>query len=182
MTHGWINARSETAASKPSFRDAFKKRRCLVVADGFYEWNRSGNLKKPYHFTVNHGAPFAMAGLWERWHPPGSGTNEVVETFTILTTTANDVLSQHHDRMPVILDSEFYDDWLNPLLVDADSLQRLLHPYASRHMLARAVNPRVNNIHFDDPQCLESPPLPDASEGRGGKISPASGQGQLDFG
>jgi putative SOS response-associated peptidase YedK len=180
-THGWINARSETAASKPSFRDSFKKRRCLVVADGFYEWNRAGNLKKPFHFTVNHGAPFAMAGLWERWHPPGSDANDVVETFTILTTTANDVLAQHHDRMPVILDSEFYDDWLNPLLVDAESLQRLLHPYASRHMLARAVNPRVNNIHFDDPQCLESPPLPGAKETPDKEPSSSARQGQLDF-
>jgi putative SOS response-associated peptidase YedK len=181
-SHGWINARSETAASKPSFRNAFKSRRCLVLADGFYEWNRMGSAKMPYHFTVNHGAPFAMAGLWERWQPPGAGEDGIMETFTILTTTANEILAQHHDRMPVIIDPEFYEDWLNPLLVDADSVQRMVHPYPSRHMLARAVNPRVNNIHFDDPQCLEPPP--DTIGQQSSPKYPASnaGQEQLDFG
>lgn len=177
--HGWINARSETAASKPSFRHAFRNQRCLVVADGFYEWNRRGNLKMPHHFSVHHGAPFAMAGLWDSWQPPGSPEDEAVETFTILTTTANEILAQHHDRMPVIIDPEFYDDWLNPLLVDADSVQRLLHPYPSRYMLARAVNPRVNNIHFDDPQCLEAPPGKQSSPQE--PVS-ATGQEELNFG
>lgn len=157
-----INARSETAARKPAFRDAFRKRRCLVVADGFYEWPRAGNVRTPQHFTVHHGEPFAMAGLWERWQPPGAGEDEVMVTFTILTTSANDLVAAHHERMPVILGTEFYDDWLNPLLQDADALQRLLQPYPAIEMLARAVGARVNNIKFDDPACL-LPPEPAAA-------------------
>jgi putative SOS response-associated peptidase YedK len=84
-----INARAETLASKNAFRDSFKRRRCLVVADGFYEWSRRGSLKQPYHFTVDHGEPFAMAGLWDAWHPPGAPPGETIETFAIITTTAN---------------------------------------------------------------------------------------------
>lgn len=181
QSHGWINARSETAASKPSFRSAFKSRRCLVVADGFYEWNRMGSAKMPYHFTVNHSSPFAMAGLWERWQPPGTDEDGIMETFTILTTTANETLAQHHDRMPVIIDPEFYDDWLNPFLVDAESVKRLIHPYPSRHMLARAVNPRVNNIHFDGPECLEPPPDTIGKRRSEKSETTSSGEEQLDF-
>jgi putative SOS response-associated peptidase YedK len=170
-----INARAETVATKPAFRDAFKRRRCLVVADGFYEWSRTVSRKQALHFTCNHGEPFAMAGLWERWHPTGARPDDVMETYAIITTTANDVLAPHHDRMPVILDPEFYDDWLNPLLTHPEPLERLLRPYPAMRMMARAVNPRVNNIRHDDPACLEPPVGTEDAD-------PASRTGQLDLG
>lgn len=185
-----INARSETVASKPAFRDALKRRRCLVVADGFYEWSRRGALKQPFYLTINRGEPFAMAGLWERWQPPDAGPDQTLESFTIITTAANEVLAPFHDRMPVILDPEFYEDWLNPLLVDTHALQPLFKPYAATRMFARAVSPRVNNVRHDDAACLD--PLPDPTVP--GRQSPGSdprasagarsteGQLDLDFG
>jgi len=152
-----INARAETAASKPTFRDALRRRRCLVAADGFFEWSRQGAVKQPYYFTAHHGGLFAMAGLWERWNPPRADEADAIESFTILTTSANELLAPHHDRMPVILDEEFYDDWLNPLLTDAETVQRLLRPYPADKMLTRQVSTRVNNVKFDDRACLEPP-------------------------
>jgi putative SOS response-associated peptidase YedK len=179
-----INARSETAASRPAFRESLRRRRCLVVADGFYEWARDGvHAKQPFHFTVDHGAPFAMAGLWERWsRPAGSAAEpaEAVETFAILTTSANEVLAPYHDRMPVILDARFYDDWLNPFLTDTDTVHRLLLPFPSMRMVARAVGPRVNSNRFDDPACLDPPGRADTEEGRGGPPA-ARPPGQLDL-
>jgi putative SOS response-associated peptidase YedK len=106
-----INARSETADTKPAFRDALKSRRCLIPADGFYEWKKAGRAKQPYCFEVNEGALFAFAGLWDRWMDP---TGKPVETCSILTTTPNAVTSAIHDRMPVILDPDDYDLWLDP--------------------------------------------------------------------
>lgn len=177
-----INARSETAAAKPVFRDAMRHRRCLVVADGFYEWARDGiHARQPFHFTVDHGTPFAMAGLWDRWHPPGAPREEVVESFTILTTGANDVLAPYHDRMPVILDAAFHNDWLNPLLTDSGAVQRLLLPFPALRMVARAVNPRVNSNRFDDPSCLD-PPVAGPATTASTSPAPAHGQkGQLDL-
>jgi putative SOS response-associated peptidase YedK len=163
-----INARGETVAEKPAFRDAFKRRRCLVLADGFYEWSRLGAVKQPYHLTVNRGEPFAMAGLWERWQPPDAGPDERLETYTIITTAANEVLAPLHDRMPVILDPDFFDDWLNPLVTDPHALQPLLKPYPAVHMFARAVSSRVNNIKHDDAACLAPPAEPGASDATGG--------------
>lgn len=174
-----INARAETLASKGAFREAFKHRRCLVVADGFYEWSRRGPLKQPYYFTVDHGEPFAMAGLWDRWHPPGAA-DEVIETFTIVTTAANEILAPHHDRMPVILDPALYEDWLNPLLTDTGALERVLVPFPAMRMLGRAVNARVNNIKFDDPACLEAPVADEPTAGK--PRGPASTGDQLDLG
>lgn len=180
-----INVRGETAVSRPAFREAMKRRRCLVIADGFFEWSRHGTLKQPYYLTVHRGEPFAMAGVWERWRPPGS--EEPVETYAILTTTANEVLAPLHDRMPVILPEEFHEDWLNPMLTDGHALQPLLKPYPAVHMFARAVNPRVNNIRNDDPTCLDSIPeshgTDSAARAPGSPAgSPSNGQLDLDFG
>lgn len=175
-----INARAETVASKSAFREPLKRRRCLVVADGFYEWSRRGALKQPYYFTVDQGEPFAMAGLWDRWHPPGAPPGEVMETYTIVTTSANEILEPHHDRMPVIVDPTLYDDWLNPLLTDTETLSRVLVPFPAMRMLSRAVNPRVNNIKFDDPACLEAPLSEDASAAQPAK--PPHRGDQLDLG
>ncbi len=106
-----INARSETAATKPAFRDPMKSRRCLIPADGFYEWQRTGKAKQPYCFEVNDGELFAFAGLWDRWKDP---SGQWIKSCSILTTTPNAVTSAVHDRMPVILDRDSYDLWLDP--------------------------------------------------------------------
>ena len=118
-----INARSETAHTLPAFRDAMKYRRCLVPADGFYEWKRSGTTKQPYCFEVRDGELFAFAGLWEGWKDPGG---QWIKTCTILTTTPNAVTSGVHDRMPVILDAGDYDLWLDPGMKDAAAISQLL--------------------------------------------------------
>lgn len=152
-----INLRSESVGKRPAFRDTLKRRRCLVLADGFFEWTHAGRIRQPHYLTVNGGEPFAMAGLWERWRPPGASRGEWLESFTILTTSANELVSPLHDRMPVILEPEFYEDWLNPALTDPESLLTLLRPYPSVRMFARAVSSRVNNIRNDDPACLDPP-------------------------
>ncbi|MEZ5278758.1 MAG: SOS response-associated peptidase [Opitutaceae bacterium] len=153
-----INARSETAADKPAFRDPFRHRRCLVLADGFIEWSRRSGEKMPYHFSMNDGRPFAMAGLWDRWQPDRDAAP--VETYAILTTSANAVVEPFHDRMPAILDGEACEAWLDPYLVAPTPLTRLLHPFASSEIRGRPINPRVNSIRHDDPSCLEAPPPP----------------------
>lgn len=184
-----INARAETAAERPAFREPFRRRRCLVVADGFYEWSRRSAIRQPYHFTVDHGALFAFAGLWDRWRPPGAATEDALQTFTILTTTANDALAPHHDRMPVILEPQFYDDWLNPMLVDAEAVRLMLRPFPPLRMLARAVTPRVNSIRNDDPACLEPAGtseivgnVPGPAGARNAGPPPLPEAGQLDLG
>jgi len=182
-----INARSETVATKPAFREALKRRRCLVIADGFFEWARHGTAKQPFYLTINRGEPFAMAGLWERWSRPaasGESPTARLESYTILTTSANEVLAPMHDRMPVILEPEFYDDWLNPLLTDPEVLQPLFKPYPAVRMFARAVSSRVNNIRNDDPACLEPATTlaPHAGSGSSPPDAPAATSGQLDLG
>src|SRR3974390_3091993 len=124
-----INARSETAHTLPAFRDAMKLRRCLVPADGFYEWTRKGASKQPYCFEVNEGELFAFAGLWGRWRDP---SGQWVKSCSILTTTPNAVTSAVHDRMPVILDRESYDLWLDPGMNDSQVVSELLKPYDAR--------------------------------------------------
>jgi putative SOS response-associated peptidase YedK len=113
-----INARSETAAEKPSFRRAFKKRRCLFLADGFYEWQKTANGKQLYYIRMEDGSPFAFAGLWESWGKHG----EEIRSCTILTTDANDLVGEIHHRMLVILPPENYDLWLDPDMLEAESL------------------------------------------------------------
>jgi putative SOS response-associated peptidase YedK len=146
-----INARSVTAASKPSFRSAFKHRRCLVLADGFYEWQKLGNRKQPHYFRLRDGKPFAFAGLWERWEKGG----EPVETCTILTTEANEVLRPVHERMPVILEAKDYDLWLDPAPQKPELLQALLRPNPAGEMTSYPVSPVVNNPGKDTPRCIE---------------------------
>jgi putative SOS response-associated peptidase YedK len=145
-----INARSETAATLPAFRDAMKSRRCIVPADGFYEWKRSGKAKQPYCFEVNDGELFAFAGLWERWK---DADGKALETCSILTTTPNTVTSTVHDRMPVILAPDNYDLWLDPGFGDAAALSELLRPYDARLMRSYPVSARVNSVVNDDLQC-----------------------------
>src|SRR5678816_1428446 len=123
-----INARAETVASKPSFRAAFKSRRCLVPASQFYEWTKTTTPKQPYLLRCTDAPAFLMAGLWESWTDKATG--EVVETFTIVTTAANDVVHPVHDRMPVILPRADWSKWLDPTNRDAASLTKLLRPYA----------------------------------------------------
>jgi putative SOS response-associated peptidase YedK len=146
-----INARAETAAERPAFRDAFRRRRCLIVADGFYEWKKAGRQKQPYHIRMKDGRPFAFAGLWERW----GDEDEKLESCTILTTNANELCAPMHDRMPVILGPADYDRWLDASLVDRAELQFMLEPYPADEMAAEPASPRVNSVANDDAGCIE---------------------------
>jgi putative SOS response-associated peptidase YedK len=148
-----INARAETLAEKPAFRAAFRKRRCLVPADGYYEWAaRAGARKQPYHITLSGQRCFGIAGLWESWRDPAGGT---LESCTLLTTQSHATLRAVHDRMPVIVDPVDYADWLDPA-ADADAvLERLLASAASRPLELHPVGRRVNDPRYDGPACLE---------------------------
>jgi len=146
-----INARSETAATTPAFRKPLRDRRCLILADGFYEWKREGARTQPYYIKLWDGAPFAFAGLWDRWQPPDGPP---LDTCTILTTTPNAVLRAIHDRMPVILPPDAYNVWLDPAMRDVERVQALLTPYPAEQMIAYPVSPRVNNPADDAPECI----------------------------
>lgn len=158
IAYNLINARSETASAKPSFRDAFRKRRCLVAADGFFEWRKEGKAKQPFLIRRADQQPFAFAGLWERWQPP---KGDPLETFTILTTSANTQLASLHDRMPVILDTGDHAAWLDPEQ-PIDRLQALMRPLPDDVLSLVPVSSRVNSPKFDDPDCVK--PLADAPQ------------------
>jgi putative SOS response-associated peptidase YedK len=145
-----INARSETAATKPAFRDALKSRRCLIPADGFYEWSGAGKARQPYCFDVNGGELFAFAGIWDRWNDP---SGQWVKSCSILTTTPNAVTAAVHDRMPVILDPDGYDRWLDPGMTDVNAASELLKPYDARLMRCYPLSTRVNSVAHDDEEC-----------------------------
>ena len=148
-----INARSETVPEKPSFRRAFKERRCLVLADGFYEWKRADdNGKQPYHIRMKDRRPFAFAGLWENWRRGG----EEIRSGTILTTEANNLVEEIHNRMPVILAPEDHELWLDRDMWEADLLLPLLAPYPDDLMEAYPVSRFVNRPTNDDPRCIQS--------------------------
>ena len=150
-----INARAETVAEKPAFRAAFRRRRCLVLADGFYEWQRpvgGQEGRQPYYVRLREGRPFAFAGLWEHWE---GADGSVIESCTLLTTAANDLLRAVHNRMPVILSPPNYDLWLDTTAQAGDRLKSLLHPYPPEEMEAYAVSRWVNNPRNDDPRCIE---------------------------
>lgn len=147
-----INAKAETVAEKPSFRAAFRKHRCLVVATGFYEWQMQGKTKQPMWIGSKSRQPFGFAGLWEQWQPPEGG---VIESCTILTTEPNDLMRPIHNRMPVILSAETYPQWLDPTIQDVESLKALLCPYPSEELTAYPVSTLVNNPRHDVPECLE---------------------------
>jgi putative SOS response-associated peptidase YedK len=144
-----INARSETAPEKPSFRRAFRSKRCLIPADGFYEWKREPGGKQPYYFHMEDGRPFAFAGLWESWEKDG-----VLLSCAILTTRANSVLEGIHDRMPVILPSGAYDAWLDPD-ADKDQLIDLMSPYPGDDLETYPVSRFVNSPRNNDERCIE---------------------------
>jgi putative SOS response-associated peptidase YedK len=147
-----INARAETVAEKPSYRASFKRQRCLVPADGFYEWQATGGRKQPFYFRFEGGGPFALAGLWDRWE---KGEGEPVETFTILTTEPNEIVAPVHQRMPVILDHEGMAIWLDPAIEDPEQLTQLLGPFPAAGMEAYPVSTYVNSPGNDTPRCIE---------------------------
>lgn len=152
-----INARAETVDRKPAFRTAFRRSRCLVPADGFYEWQRrEAGPRQPYHVRIRGGEVFGMAGLAERWQGEDGA---VLETFAIITTEAPEPLASIHDRMPVILPREVHGLWLDPELRDPASLRPLLRPFPAEWIEFRPVSRRVNSPTHDDPRCL-APPEP----------------------
>jgi putative SOS response-associated peptidase YedK len=146
-----INARAEGIAGKPAFRTALKWRRCLVPADGFYEWQASAGRKVPWHITLKDGQPFAFAGLWERWGKAPGGS--WVESCAIVTTSANQLLRPLHDRMPVILAPDDHAAWLGEDRVR--DITELLRPYPSEAMRAYRVSTVVNSVRNDRPKCIE---------------------------
>lgn len=147
-----INARAETVAEKPSFRRALQKRRCLVLADGFYEWRKEGKKKTPLFITLKSREPFAFAGLWERWKSP---TGEAIHSCTIITTTPNTLMESIHNRMPVILPREAEMQWLDRTVEDPQALLQLLTPYPAEAMAAHPVSQLVNSPRNDTPACIE---------------------------
>ncbi|HEY9811458.1 MAG TPA: SOS response-associated peptidase [Halomicronema sp.] len=151
MSGKMINARAETVAEKPSFRSAFKRRRCLVVADGFYEWQTQGKKKQPFYFKLKNGENFGFAGLWEHWEKDG----KLVESCTIITTNANSLMESFHERMPVILSAQNYDIWLDPKVEKVEILQEVLQPYSADEMTAYPVSTVVNKPANDSPECVQ---------------------------
>ena len=146
---GIINARVETIDEKPSFKESFQRRRCLIIADGFYEWERFGKISQPYYFQMKDEAPFAFAGIWDRWRVD----NRSITSCAIITTTANELLAKIHHRMPVILGGESFDLWLNEESRSAD-LKDLLTPYPAELMMSHAVSYEVNDTKTDDERLL----------------------------
>jgi len=147
-----INARAETAADKPAFRTALRQRRCLVAADGFYEWQHAGRAKQAFFLHFRDDRPFAFAGLWEAWEGPQQAR---LETCTLLTTEANALIRPIHDRMPVILPPDAYQSWLDPAVQDPRQLLPLLVPCASDQIEAYPVGGFVNSPSHDAPRCVE---------------------------
>ncbi|HJN13407.1 MAG TPA: SOS response-associated peptidase [Pirellulaceae bacterium] len=160
MGNRLLNARSETAAEKPSFRSAFRRRRCLVVADGFYEWQktgaaRGGTTKQPYYIRMRDERPFAFAGLWETWRgPKGAELPTPIQSCTILTTEPNELMQSLHDRMPVILSPDDYAMWLDPSFEQIDALKALQRPFAPEEMIADPVSTLVNSPRNESPECI----------------------------
>ena len=154
-----INAVSETAATKPAFRSAFRRRRCLVLADGFYEWRKEGKQRVPMYFYQKSGEPMALAGLWETWKSP---EGELVRSCAILTTAANSFIEPVHHRMPVILSAETEPLWLDPMTETPGTLEPLLLPAPPELLDVREVSPTVNNVRNDGPDCIAAvPPHPE---------------------
>jgi putative SOS response-associated peptidase YedK len=147
---GFINARVETIEQKSTFKDSFQRRRCLIPADGFYEWERNGKISQPYYFQMKDEAPFAFAGIWDRWHSNGS----TITSCAIITTTANELLAQIHHRMPVILRPESYDLWLHEEARSAD-LKEILSPYPASEMVSYTVSRDVNDTKIDDEHLVQ---------------------------
>jgi len=145
---GIINARVETIEQKASFNDSFQKRRCLIFADGFYEWERNGKISQPYYFQMKDGEPFAFAGIWDRW----KGAGRSITSCAIITTTANELLAKIHHRMPVILEPESYDLWLTGRAPD---VKNLLTPFPASAMTSHTVSRDVNDVKVDDEHLVQ---------------------------
>ncbi|UCF39568.1 MAG: SOS response-associated peptidase [Gemmatimonadota bacterium] len=158
-----INARAESVADKPAFRNSFRERRCLVPADGFYEWAKTKHGKQPYYVRVLGGRMFAFAGLWDTWR---DSTGNTLDTFTIITTEPNDLLRQVHNRMPVILRPDDYDRWLAPPGGDPAGLSGLLKPYPAEQMSYYPVSRYVNSPNNEGPECIR--PAEEAAAEPGG--------------
>lgn len=150
--HKMINARAETLSEKPSFRDAFRKRRCLIIADGFYEWRKKGAGKAPMYIRLKSGRPFAMAGIYETWYSP---EGKKLSTCAIITTDANDLMKPIHDRMPVIIPESEYERWLDRTITETEILQPLLVPYPANEMVAYEVSKEVNSPGNNTQKCIE---------------------------
>lgn len=150
-----INARAETASSKPSFRNAFKKRRCLIPADGFYEWKGEKGNKQPYYVFTPSGEPFAFAGFWESWTDKESDEESVYKSCTIITTAASESIREIHHRMPVILDPDFYEKWLNAEIQDPKELEIILRDGVIHEMKYYPVSTFVNSVKNNDPNCIK---------------------------
>lgn len=148
-----INARADTVAVKPAFREAFRKRRCLIVADGFYEWTGEKEQKQAWYITLKNGEPFGFAALWERWRPPAGAPGEPILSAAIVTTDANDAIAHIHHRMPVILDPADHAAWLDPGAAP-DRLAALLKPLPSTAVQAYRVGKTVNAVRNDGPECV----------------------------
>ncbi|WP_416147967.1 SOS response-associated peptidase [Salipaludibacillus sp. HK11] len=147
-----MNARAESLAEKPSFKKAFQKQRCLIIADGFYEWKKISGEKHPFRITLKSGEYFAFAGLWEKWNPP---SGEPVFTCTIITTEANAMIEEIHHRMPVILRQEDEASWLDPNQKETSQLQHLLAPFPADEMTAYPVSQKVNSSRNDSPDLIK---------------------------
>ncbi len=146
-----INARAETVAEKPAFRSSFRHRRCLIPADGYYEWKSMQGRKQPYYFSMQDGQPFCFAGLWDRWQAPDGPP---VESCTIITTGANAFASEFHHRMPVIVARDHYARWLDPRITHAAQVTPMLQPFAAEAMRVYPVSTLVNNARVDEPRCI----------------------------
>jgi putative SOS response-associated peptidase YedK len=147
-----INARAESLNEKPMFKNLFRKRRCLVPVDGFYEWQKTGRFKQPVRIIMKDGTPFALAGLWDKWVSPAGDT---IDSFTIITTDANELIRPIHDRMPAIISPENYLLWLDPEVTDVKLLSQMLNPFSSEKMRFYPVSRIVNNPEIDTPECIK---------------------------
>jgi putative SOS response-associated peptidase YedK len=152
MSARLINARSETIEEKPSFRDAFRKRRCIIPADGFYEWQRTEGRKQPFFFRMREESPFGLAGLWERWEGEGG---QAINSCTMMTTEANEVLRPVHDRMPVILHPDGYDAWLDTDVRKLDLIKEMLRPYPAEEMTSYPVSMAINSPRNQGAELME---------------------------
>ena len=146
-----INARGETLREKRSYRSAFEKRRCLVLADGFYEWEKTGSGRQPHYFQQSGGGVMAFAGLWEKW-----SRETTIHSCTIITTTANNLLAPYHDRMPVILNQSDHEQWLDTDFENTGVLQKLIKPYPAGEMTRHVANRMVNHVKNDTAACLQA--------------------------
>lgn len=162
---GFINARAETLESKRSFRESFERRRCLVPADGFYEWHRNGKSKQPFYFQLNNETPFAFAAIWDEWRDfKADYGSPSITSCSIITTRPNELLAKIHDRMPVILPAEAYDIWLNENS-RPEELKEWLLPFPAEEMKSFPVSQRVNHAKVEDPELVEPVEVEEAAQG-----------------